>query len=448
MEKKSKLGKRIIFNLVTFGFIGQVAWAVENNYFNTFLFNYIGGNSQDISRMVAWSSVVAVLTTLIMGTLSDKLNRRKIFICGGYILWGITVMAFAIISRENVASLFAITDAAKVAGVTVSIVIIMDCLMTFMGSTSNDAAFNAWITDITNTSNRAKTEGILATLPILAMVLVTVAFGVGITAFGYPACFVFLGALVILCGVIGMFSIKDSRSGIKQSTSYWSDLIYGFRPGVIKGNKGLYLSLASVCFFAIAAQVFFPYLFIYVQHTIGLDFGNLVITPKLIVAGVAVIALLIGGAVGAGSVIDRVGKSIVVFPSVVVFIIGLILVYFAKSLVVFGLLAVIMLAGYGLLMIILNAAVRDFTPEDKAGQFQGVRMIFFVLLPMVIGPRIGSIVTEACAKGTYINDFAEKVNVPPAEIFLASAAVSVLIFLPLAFLRKLWKAKEIAAKSK
>ena len=66
---------------------------------------------------------------------------------------------------------------------------------------------------------------------------------------------------------------------------------------------------------------------------------------------------------------------------------------------------------------------------------------------MVIGPRVGSIVTEACARGTYTNDYAEVVNVPPPEIFLASAVIAVLIFLPLVFLRKQWKAKEAEAKA-
>ena len=102
MEKSSKLGKNLLFNLILFGFMGQVAWAVENNYFNTFLFNVIGGSSSDISHMVAASSVVAVAATLLMGTLSDKVNKRKVFICAGYIAWGFTVMAFALISRENI----------------------------------------------------------------------------------------------------------------------------------------------------------------------------------------------------------------------------------------------------------------------------------------------------------------------------------------------------------
>ena len=103
MEKSKKLSPSLILNILLFGFMGQVAWAVENNFFNLYLFNEVGGTPDDISNMVTASSVVAVLTTLFMGSLSDKINKRKIFICGGYIIWGLTVMAFAILSPENVA---------------------------------------------------------------------------------------------------------------------------------------------------------------------------------------------------------------------------------------------------------------------------------------------------------------------------------------------------------
>ncbi len=446
MAKSDKLGGRLMFNVILFGFMGQVAWAVENNYFNTFLFNYIGGTARDISHMVAASSVIAVVATLLMGTLSDKLNKRKIFLCGGYILWGITVMAFAFISRENVGRVLGL-EAAKALAATVSVVIVMDCIMTFMGSTSNDAAFNAWITDITSDSNRARTEGVLATLPVLAMVIVTVAFGVLASSFGYPACFIGLGILVSVCGVVGLFTVKDSRSGVKKETNFWADLIYGFRPSVIKSNKGLYLSLACLCIYSVAVQIFFPYLFIYVQHQIGLDFANLQITPVFAVAAVLVIGSVIAGAVIMGAMMDKHGKAKFSVPSILFLIAGLIAVFFARNLAVFAVCAVVFLAGYGLMMIMLSAAVRDFTPEDKAGALQGVRMIFCVMLPMIIGPAIGSAITDRFAVKTYLNDYAETVNVPPPHIFLGAAVVALLVFIPLIPLIGEWKRVESERKA-
>ncbi|MBO5230250.1 MAG: MFS transporter [Clostridia bacterium] len=437
MEKKDKLSKSLILNILLFGFMGQVAWAVENNFFNLFLFNEIGGDSNDISNMVAASSVVAVLTTLFMGSLSDKINKRKIFICGGYIVWGVTVMAFAFISPENMAKIMGTTPAAAIAA-TVTVVIVMDCIMTFMGSTSNDAAFNAWITDITSPSNRAKTESILALLPVIAMVVVTAAFGALSGKFGYPACFIGLGAIVSICGIVGLFSIKDSRNGVKSNSSFVECMTYGFKPSVIKNNKSLYLSLVSMGIFAIASQIFFPYLFIYVDHYI--DMSTLKLTLPVILLAVAVIGGSVAALVFMIVMSDKKGKAPFLYPSAALFVTGLVLVYFADSNIIwFALAAVIALVGYGLLMIMLNAAIRDFTPEDKAGQLQGIRMIFSVLLPMLIGPRVATKITEIFATAQYQNEYGIMVDIPAPHIYLGAAAVGLLIVIPLFFLRKEWK---------
>jgi MFS family permease len=104
MSDNKKLSPSILLNVILFGFMGQVAWAVENNFFNLYMLK-IGGDMHDISIMIAVSAIVAFLTTLFMGSLSDKINKRKVFICAGYILWGLTVIAFAIINPETVAKL-------------------------------------------------------------------------------------------------------------------------------------------------------------------------------------------------------------------------------------------------------------------------------------------------------------------------------------------------------
>ena len=96
MQKKerirsTRLGGRILWNLIMFGFMGQVAWNVENMFFNTFLFNSVYADASQqavdgsigvvsaINIMVALSAATAVITTFIMGALSDRLRRRKIF---------------------------------------------------------------------------------------------------------------------------------------------------------------------------------------------------------------------------------------------------------------------------------------------------------------------------------------------------------------------------------
>ncbi len=439
MSKNSKLSPNLWLNIILFGFMGQVAWAVENNFFNVYLFNEVGGTMEDTSMMVTASSIVAVLTTLFMGSLSDKINKRKIFICAGYIVWGFTVMAFAFLHPDNISKIMGTSPAAAVA-TTVTLVIIMDCIMTFMGSTSNDAAFNAWITDITSSSNRAKTESVLAVLPVVALVAVTAAFGSLSGKFGYPVCFVGLGLIVTICGIIGLFSIKESRTGIKTTAGFIETMTYGFRPSVIKNNKSLYLSLVSMGIFAVASQVFFPYLFIYVGHCIDMETLKPTLTVPVILLAVVVVIAVIATLVSFIILSDKKGKAPFLFPSAILFIVGLVLVYFAgNNIVWFALSALIAMAGYGLLMIMLGAAIRDFTPEDKAGQLQGIRMIFSVLLPMTIGPAVAVAVTNKFAVATYLNEFNVEVNVPAPHIYLAAAAIGALIFIPLIFLSRTLK---------
>ena len=157
---KEKLTKKFWIALVVFSLIGQVAWVVENMYFNVFIYNIFNASPEDISLMVSASAVSATLTTIFIGALSDKIGKRKIFIAGGYILWGISILAFSLVRLDIISGLFPMVASASTVGIT--LVIILDCVMTFFGSSANDAAFNAWLTDSTNSSNRGSAEGVNA----------------------------------------------------------------------------------------------------------------------------------------------------------------------------------------------------------------------------------------------------------------------------------------------
>ncbi len=440
----NKLSGRVWFNVILFGFMGQIAWNVENMYFNTFLYNKIGGTPKDVSAMVAASAAAAVITTFIMGALSDKIGRRKPFICAGYILWGLTVTAFGFISRENTAALFRLSDPARILAVTVSIVIVMDCVMTFMGSTCNDAAFNAWITDSTTEKNRGAVESVNAMLPVAAMLLVTVGFGAGATAWGYSASFFGLGALVTVCGVLGLFTLTEPRGLKKSEGDYLNNLLYGFRPRVIKENSRLYLLFAAQCLGAVASQVIMPYLLIYLQHFMGFDFnsaiGVLTAKPVMLALAALVLAAFVTAVIFFGRITDKYGRDRFLLPAVLLQTVGLALAFFTRTVFTFAMAAAVFGLGLMAFGIVMSAAVRDHTPEDRVGAFQGVRMIFNVLLPMVIGPAAGSAVIERFAPlhelGTYVNDYGESVACPVPEIFLCAAVFAALVLIPAIILKK------------
>jgi hypothetical protein len=93
-----------------------------------------------------------------------------------------------------------------------------------------------------------------------------------------------------------------------------------------------------------------------------------------------------------------------------------------------------MMSGYMMTASVLGANIRDWTPKDKAGHFQGIRMIFAVLLPMVIGPNIGAAVIRG-GSGTYV-ELGQVKSVPTPGIYLAAACVLLLTAVPVAYLRK------------
>ena len=98
--------KRFWLALIIFGLLGQVAWVVENMYFNVFIYNMFKASPADIASMVSASAIAATVTTIIMGALADKLGKRKMFICFGYIAWGISILLFALIRVDIIQSLF------------------------------------------------------------------------------------------------------------------------------------------------------------------------------------------------------------------------------------------------------------------------------------------------------------------------------------------------------
>lgn len=126
---KTKLSPRFWCALTLFSLIGQIAWVVENMYLNVFIYKMFHASAADISLMVAASAVAATLTTVFMGALSDKIGKRKCFICGGYILWGISILCFVLIRTEIIEAIFPM--AASSAALGVSLVITLDCIMTF-----------------------------------------------------------------------------------------------------------------------------------------------------------------------------------------------------------------------------------------------------------------------------------------------------------------------------
>ena len=413
MEQKKS--KRFLPTLIIFSLIGQVAWVVENMYFNVFIYNMFGASADDISLMVALSAVTATVTTLLIGALSDKVGKRKIFMVGGYILWGVSILAFAFVRKGFISAIF--PTAVSVSAICVTIAIVLDCMMTFFGSSANDACFNAWLTDVTNEKNRGSAEGINAMMPLVAILVV---FGGAMlipleqtTENYWTIIFSVIGAVVILIGVVGIFLIEEPKIETTENKSYFANIIYGFRPSVIKQNPMLYVYLGLFTVFGISIQIFMPYLIIYYERGLEMADYVFIMAPAIVLASIFT-ALW-------GKVYDKWGFNKSIVPCVALLAIGYILLFLftGTALVFIG--SLLMMCGYLSGMAVFGAVIRDNIPKNRSGMFQGLRIVGQVLIPGVVGPIIGAWVLSG-AKTDIING--QETFIPNESIFMAALVVA------------------------
>ena len=116
--------------------------------------------------------------------------------------------------------------------------------------------------------------------------------------------------------------------------------------------------------------------------------------------------------------------------SVVFSVIGLMVIGFAGAYIPV-LLPGIILAGIGYVLVVqtTTAWFKGLYPEGNHGQYEGVRIVFNVMIPMVIGPSIASILIDRFGNPVVIQG--KEGMAPTAVIFFAAAALSVLTLVPM-----------------
>ena len=433
---KTKNSAKFYLALVIFSLVGQIAWVVENMYLNVFIYKMFHASAEAISAMVAASAVAATVTTLLIGALSDKLGKRKLFICGGYICWGISIISFGFIRMDIIGALF--PAAASAAAVGVSLTIVMDCLMTFFGSSANDAAFNAWLTDSTDESNRGAAEGINAMMPLMAILVVFGGF-MGLDQNlpeTWTLIFCIIGGIVLVLGILGFALVEEPKMDTRGNENYFANIFYGFRPKVIGSNKTFYVTLLAYAIFGIAIQIFMPYLILYFSVSLGMENYVLIFAPAIILAAVFTFFY--------GKVYDRKGFRSSVIPAIALLMVGFVVLYLFQNTVLVFIGTLLMMCGYLAGMAVFGAMLRDYTPAGKAGMFQGQRIVGQVLIPGIIGPAIGAAVLKNAE--TIINDDGTTSFIPNGNIFLAALIAAVVIWPVLAVLfRFAGKGKDHAA---
>lgn len=415
--QRTRISWRNWLAIVLLGFSGQIAWVVENTWLNSYVNDVISPDPRIISFMVGASAVTATLTTIFMGTLSDRIGKRKALIFAGYILWGVSTIVLPLSGMAGTLMW------------AVILVVLIDCVLTFFGSTANDACFNAWITDTTDESNRGFVSGFIELFPLVAMVVTTVASGIMIEKLGYFNFFIGLGVMVIISGIIGGSALKES-SFVKPTvkTRFWKQLISIFSIRHLKKNRDLFSVMTSMLIFTIALQICLPYQIIYFTDTLGYGYDEIGIYlgSMTLLAGVCGILY--------GYLTDRIGRARLMVIALIISAVGYFLVSLATTMFFLCIAIFVMVFGMVSRLIVSGAWIRDLTPRGEAGRTQGIRMVFWVLIPMTIGPFIGERLITYFGEAVVVNG--RSGYLPSKEIFIAAALVTLFAFIPIKRLLK------------
>lgn len=414
------------------GLAGQLCWNMENQWFNTFVYEKIAKDPTIISWMVAISAIATALSTFLTGTMVDRKGRRKNAIAIGYILWGVFTICYGLTqylvkgSAGNGASVMMSVSVAVVAS---------DAIMSFFGSMGNDSGFNAWMNDHMNESNKGQIGAALATQPIIGTIVGTVVGGMLVgSGNNYMRLFLTMGIFVILCGLLALLFLKDAddlQPSVTGSFAKQFTDIFNFKK-YFKLKELVWVNFTLAAYF-IAFNMYFTHLGNYMIYYLGFtaDFMGYIEGVALVLAMLMVIP--------ASRFINN-GKHVpITYVSIVLNILGLLILGFfvSKETVntntIFNpvmLLGVFLIGcGYVIFLQTISVWAKGLYPQEAKGQFEGIRIIFFVLIPMIVAPLISNPIIKK--SGEFVNEYGFIEYLPTGVLFKVAAIISLVTFVPL-----------------
>ncbi len=433
-ESKKTSGFRMWLLVWGLGLAGQICWNMENQWFNTFVYSKIGKNPSIITGMLICSALATTFATFFFGTWADRTGKRRTFVSVGYILWGIFTIAFGLTE-------FISKDMYLFAAVAV---VLADTVMSFFGSMGNDAGYNTWTTDIMTDKNRGQIGAALATQPVLGTILGTVVGGLLVGENdNYMRLFIVMGVFVIIFGILSLLlmgkgdDVEPSVRGsfIKQFLS-----VFNFRRFFTL--KELVWVNITVTVFFIGFNVYFAYIGNYIIYYLGYTADQM----GIIEAVPLVLAMLT--AIPISMLINKNKHIAVSVFAIVINVIGLIILAPVTPDMVdntklfdFRLWLGIFLVGIGYIAILQVTKVwtKQLYPKDSKGQFEGIWILFFVLLPMIGGSFLGEAVVKTSGE-VITNELSGQIEyIPNGSIYAVGAVVIALTAVPLLMAAKHFK---------
>ncbi len=420
-----KLPRNIAVSVGLLSLAGQIAWAVENQFYNDFIDEALVSLGAPtlvplaITLMVNITTTVGTIAAIIMGSYSDVKGKRKPLLLYGFIFWAITTAIFPLSAFFGFIGVYFV----------IFIAILFDSIMTFFGSTTLNAGFNAYVTDVTTLKNRSKAMSIAQITTLAALLIVYGALGILIEVIGYYNFFIFVGFLTGLIGLLGVYKTKEPQELEPMNITVIEHIKNTFEKKSTVDYKNFFLVLIVICSWQIALNIMFPYLIIYLKYTMGSR------TSALIILFIALLVAIILS-YPLGKITNKLGRKKMTLISTLLFSLGLFLVGICQSLIPLLISGIFAFVFYTALSIATFTWVKDLYPPEGRGQFSGYWNLFSGTIPMIIGPIIGGFLVSIF--GTLrVEEIGRTVLVPPDMIFYAAALFALITLIPLIFAKEI-----------
>ena len=349
--------------------------------------------------------------------------------------------------------------------------------MSFFGSMANDAGYNAWYADMMDDSNSGQIGAVAATLPVIGTLVGTLVGGMFVSGLateanpqlGYIIFFSLAGGVTILVGIASFFLLKDAPTlrPVKDG-GFWHQFGSTFNFRRFASNRELALVFLTLCVFFIGYNCYFIHIMNWMNYTLGFNDPSLILGIPLLIA-VAISVPFV-------KVINNKKVPAVAAFATILSILGCLFVYFVvgsmqgsfdtENALNFAanwpcFVGIILVGiGYVVFMQAMTVWMKRLYPEEHRGQFEGIRIMFFVFFPMIAGPLLadpicrafGEKVYQVVDKGNLIFVTADQASelgydiskiaegyLPVNELFIAAAIVTALALIPMSRAAKLYR---------
>lgn len=412
------------------GLAGQLCWNMENQWFNTFVYAKIAKDPIIISWMLAISASATTISTFLFGCVSDRKGNRRSLVSIGYIFWGIFTILFGTTQFLRHGS----NDSTSIVGIAFAVVA-ADAIMSFFGSMGNDIGFNAWINDHMTADNSGALGAALAVQPVIGTIAGTIIGGLLVGSNdNYLRLFTVMGGCVILLGILSLLRMKDAptlKPSVKGSFSEQFLSIFNIHE-YLKHKELVYVNLMLAVYF-ISFNVYFSHLGNFMIYYLGFtaDIMGLIEGIGLLIAMFATIPAI--------KLIQADKSSHIIAIAILINAAGLLIIGLFVSPANVNpatiwnphLLLGVLLVGIGYILFLQTITVwsKRLYPEDARGQFEGIRIIFYVLIPMIVAPLISNPIIKK--SGEFVDEYGFKEYLPTNTLFIAGVVLVLLTLLPL-----------------